>query len=291
MALLCVIIVILLYRIYFLRLQIKNTTLQLRKRFDEGSHQMITVDLVNPDFCELVKQLNLCLQAEENLRLKVLRDEKDFRVLITNISHDLRTPLTALKGYLQLIDETQLTGEQKQQIDVARHYANQLGDLIEHFFEYAYYINSSVQVNLEPVLFNQLVIELFAGSVPLFEEKGLKVHYIESEEVSVMADKQLLIRVVDNLIRNCLMHAYDSVEVEIMKEEEVTLHVRNGIPEDAQIDIERIFDRFYTQDKARSSSTGLGLSIVKILTESMGGIVGATMNHQQIDIWIQLKKS
>lgn len=274
--------------IVFLQLQLRSINGQLDKRLTENTRQPISLEMFNSKLNALACNINKCLKVEEKLRLNGIREEKQFKEMIANISHDLRTPLTAIKGYQQLMEKGELSTEQRKKLKVAQKHVDELGNLIEHFFEYSYLLNAKVEPNLERTNVTNLVTECLADSIAVFEEKGLTLHLEETPPMFVIADKEMTVRIVQNLIRNCAAHSVGAIEVGMHNKENVVISFRNPVENSAQIDVNRLFERFYMADKAKSKSTGLGLSIVKMLVEQMDGNVGAALEDNMIEIWVEL---
>lgn len=282
------VITILILYIALLRQQLRNINQQLDKRLTKNTRQPISLELVNRDLNQLAANVNKCLKAEENLRLEGVREEKRFKELITNLSHDLRTPLTAIKGYQQLMEKGELTEDQKIKLRIANKHCEELGRLIEHFYEYTYLVNVEPELNLDRMNLTNLVIEILVESVTKLEEHNLTVHFDESTPVFILGDKEMVIRIVRNLIRNCLQHSDGDIEVQLVSGESAVLSFGNLVKKDAKIEPDRLFDRFYVGDSARGNSTGLGLSIVKLLAEQMNGSVDATLNGGWLEIRVRL---
>ncbi|MFA9465278.1 MAG: sensor histidine kinase [Velocimicrobium sp.] len=281
---LSILLLLLISYIVCLRKQIQSVNRQLKKRLNDKSRQRVTIELFDGGFNELAETINNCLKAEETLRLDFIREEKEFKEMIANISHDLRTPLTAIKGYQQLLESESLTKEQQKRLKIAQKYADQLGNLIEHFFEYSYLLNAEVKVNFKRINLTNLVVECLMEFVQEFENNHMKVDFQQEAPVFISADEEMTVRIIQNLIRNCLMHSIGDVKVSIISGEDVTLSFINPHSNGQDIDESRIFERFYTGDKTRKNRTGLGLSIVKILVEQMGGSVHAKIDENEIYI-------
>lgn len=283
-----ILIVILILYIAFLKLQLKSITKQLVRRLKEHTREPINIELLDHDLNVLASNINRCLKAEEDLRLNSIRDEKHFKEMIANVSHDLRTPLTAIKGYQQLMEKGGLDSEQEKKLKIAEKHADELGSLIEHFFEYSYLVNAEPKLNLSKINLNNLVAECIAASVSDFEKRGLSVNIKDTSYAFAAADREMTVRIVQNLIRNCIAHSMGDVEVTILTREKAVVSFKNPVKNPDKIDTKRLFERFYTGDPAREKSTGLGLSIVKLLTEMMGGEVGADLDGNMIEIWFSL---
>lgn len=225
---------------------------------------------------------------EENLRLKGIREDKKFRELIVNISHDLRTPLTAIKGYQQLMKREELSQEQIKRLKIAEKHTEDLENLIQHFFEYSYLTNAEPQIDLERTNLNSLVGECLVTFIPYLEEKNLSIRLTESQSIFVLADKHLVKRIIKNLIQNCIQHTKGVIEVSLLVEDNAIISFKNLVRDLPHSDGERLFERFYKGDKARGKSGGLGLAIVKLLAEQMGGSTQAIIEDDTLDIRVSL---
>ena len=285
---LIIIVWLLVAYIAFLQHQFRNINRQLEKRLTGHMKQPIRLELINRKLNQLTANINKCLKAEEILRLDSVQEEKHFKELIANISHDLRTPLTAIKGYQQLLENSELTEDQLKKLKIARKHADELGNLIEHFFEYSYLINAELKLNIEKINLTNIVTECLAASITTFEKRGLMVQVEKAAAVFVLADQEMLVRIVQNLIQNCATHSSSNVMVKISAMKNAVISFKNLVENSTEIDAKRLFDRFYTTDQARRKTTGLGLSIVKLLAEQMGGTVSANLLGNEIEIVVEL---
>ena len=135
---LIIIVCLLALYIALLQWQFRSINQQLCRRLTGDTKQPVSLELINRELNQLTANINKCLKAEETLRLNGVREEKKFKQLIADISHDLRTPLTAIKGYQQLMEKGELPPEQRIKLQVAMKHADELGILVDHFFEYSY---------------------------------------------------------------------------------------------------------------------------------------------------------
>ncbi|SHI58130.1 Histidine kinase-, DNA gyrase B-, and HSP90-like ATPase [Clostridium cavendishii DSM 21758] len=286
---LTIIVIILSIYVTFIQLQLHNINKQLHKRLSENTRQPLSLELFNKEFDDLAININKCLKAEETLRLNSIREEKRFKELIANISHDLRTPLTAIKGYQQLMEKGELTDSQREKLHITQKHSEELGRMIEHFFEYSYLINVEPVVNLERINLTNLVTECLADLVTTLEENNLTVSLKASSSIFILADKEMVTRIVQNLIRNCVQHSTGNIEVSLLTfDKRAIISVRNSVNPNCELEADKLFDRFYTGDKSRNNSTGLGLSIVRLLAEQMDGSVGAEMKAGLLDLQVKL---
>lgn len=268
----------------------------LNRRLMEQTSQIVSVDFINRHINKLAYSINECLKAEENLRLSSVKEEKQFKEMMANISHDLRTPLTAIKGSQQMLLKEQLTKEQQSRLHVAMKHTDMLENRIEQFFEYTYLVNHTPKYNGETFNLTNLVAEYLVDSITMFEDRNMEIVYDDSIQIQVIADKEWVGRILQNLIRNCIQHAKECIYVRIITNEiqgEVSMagiSFSNKIPENHNIDANRLFERFYTPDDARKHSTGLGLAIVKLLAEQMDGLVSASIKDDKLEIRVLFKQ-
>lgn len=289
---LAVLLILLVVYIISLQSQVRRMANQLDKRLLEHTHQPVSLELINADLNKLAISINKSLKAEESLRLKGLQEEKRFREMVADISHDLRTPLTAIKGYQQLLEKEALSEEQRRKLFVAVKHTEELGILIEHFFEYSYLLNTEPGINKERLNLTNLVTDCLIASVNLLEKNKLAVDFMESSPIFLLTDREMVTRMVQNLIRNAVQHSAGDIKVELKEEKNtVFLSFQNPVRKPDNLDVNRIFERFYTGDNTRSHSSGLGLSIVKLLAEQLGGSAAAFKKDEILEIRITLNKT
>lgn len=271
------VLILFLYIIFILK-QLKSINKQLDKRLIENTRQPLNIELFNKTITNLSKNINRCLKLEEKRRLESINDQKQFKELISNISHDLRTPLTSIKGYQQLLEKTPLDKHQVQLLKTAQKYTDELGLLIENFFEYSYLVTAKTEPNFKKININNLIVECVLSYIAILEEKNLNVNIKETPPVFVLGDKNMLIRIIENLLNNCAKHSLGDIDIKIEFLQNAKITFTNPINQDTNINVDKLFHRFYTSDSTRNKSTGLGLSIVEFLVKQMDGNVGAYLN-------------
>ena len=271
------VLILFLYIIFILK-QLKSINKQLDKRLIENTRQPLNIELFNKTITNLSKNINRCLKLEEKRRLESINDQKQFKELISNISHDLRTPLTSIKGYQQLLEKTPLDKHQVQLLKTAQKSTDELGLLIENFFEYSYLVTAKTEPNLEKININNLIVECVLSYIAILEEKNLNVNIKDTPPVFVLGDKNMLIRIIENLLNNCAKHSLGDIDIKIEFLQNAKITFTNPINQDTNINVDKLFHRFYTSDSTRNKSTGLGLSIVEFLVKQMDGNVGAYLN-------------
>jgi signal transduction histidine kinase len=271
-----------------IRIQIHKINVQLKERNNTKAHQPITLDLFDKEISLMAANVNRCLENEYKMALNVKEEEKNFQELIANISHDLRTPVTAVKGYLQLAERISLPDEAGEHVRTALKHTEKLAERINQFFQYSYYISNNEKVSLENINLTNLVTDVIIEFIPVYEEKHKKVIFDLVKPIKVNADPLLLTRVIQNLLRNSLNYSDGDVYIDIISDDGIIISVRNLVEESADIDVDRLFERLYTVDKTGTISTGLGLTIVKLLVEKMNGKVSANLQGRMLSIIINL---
>lgn len=221
----------------------------------------------------------------EELKNKIENERKVERTkneLITNVSHDLRTPLTSIKGYLGLIKEKRyMEGEQLQEfIDIAYNKSEKLEILINDLFEYTKLMGDKVILDKQSISLNGLLQQLIDELSPISEENNLTIeHQFINENVIVNVDPNKTVRVFENLLMNAIRYSLKpgKIEVTLAKEEDCALvNIKNKCEDLSKEELLRIFDRFYRVEKSRASDTGgsgLGLAIAKNIVELQGGSI------------------
>ena len=281
-------IVILVAYLFSVQKQLRSVNMQLKKRLEENKLQPISIELINKNLNNLTMDINRLLKKEEDWEIQRTREEKNFKEMIANISHDLRTPLTAIKGYQQLIRSEELSEKQKEKLTIAEKNTDKLSDLIDHFFEYSYTLNAERDLKYEKVEVSHLIADCLAGYVSLFEDRDLKIKFETDSFAYSYIDREAGMRIVQNLIKNAAQYSAGDVTIRIYVSDVITLIFSNVV--DHHVDVEHIFNRFYTEDETRSRNRGLGLSIVKLLTEQMGGEAYADFDRNILSIIISFPK-
>jgi len=219
--------------------------------------------------------------------------------LISGVSHDLRTPLTSIKGYLQLLKDKQYqTPEQLETfIEVAFNKTEMLENLIENLFEYTRLAGQETKLEFQRLCLNDIVNQVIMDYGPLFEKENLELKAsIPDEKYYVQIDPHIYVRVIENLLGNALKYSLKPGEVWVLLSAEdhgVKMTIQNnGQVIDAE-SLSHLFDRFYRIEKSRSKETGgagLGLAIAKNIVELHGGKIWAESNSEAIcfNVWLLL---
>lgn len=286
-----------------LKLQLRSLRRQLECRISTPIKKPLALELQDNDLMALTAALNQIFKQDEAFRSIQNMHENEYRELITNISHDLRTPLTVLKGYLQLLEHCETDDEGKKYLSVCFRHTDELERRIRQFFEYSYWMNQDEEPQLELLNISNMAADIMTDFIPMFEEKGLTMRLEQNTICKGMAEEEMFRRVMQNLLKNCLQYSVGEVTVSITQDtdkpmsalqndaikDKIRICVQNPIAEDSELDVSKIFQRFYVEKKERNLSTGLGLSIVKLLVEKMQGEVFAVRDENLLNIGFYLK--
>lgn len=275
---LSVLILILICILISYKRQVKDICRQLRFLQECDSNMLITTEMKKGHIEELAELLNTLLKERKKERADYQKKEQMIADIYTNLSHDIRTPLTSLDGYFQLLEETQEENDRKRYIQIIQERIESLKEMLEELFTYTKLQNGTYELKLEPQNVGQILKETVFSYYDDWAEQGISPQFeITEEPVWIRGNKQALRRTIQNIIKNGLDHGNKEIRIQLSRnEKQMELVFQNKIEPGEQIDISRVFERFYKADKARSkSSTGLGLSIAKGFVEKMQGEIAA----------------
>ncbi|HEU4962809.1 MAG TPA: HAMP domain-containing sensor histidine kinase [Bacilli bacterium] len=249
----------------------------------------------------LAADINFMAQELQQTIEEERRAEQTKSELITNVSHDLRTPLTSIMGYLRLVqDKKYETDEQLDEfIQIAAGKSERMKSLIEDLFEYTKLTNQGVRLHKRNVELTQMLEQLLEELVPLAEENGVSLHKkLPVESVQAFLDPNQIVRVWENLLTNAIHYSTRPGEVEATLQVEgdhLLFSVQNradDLPDD--MDLDRLFERFYKVEQARTSTTsrsggsGLGLAIAKSIVDLHDGEIWAEREEDRIRFFVRL---
>lgn len=271
--------VIYIVRFYSLKSAVKKAAEELASiEQNPEENRILLLSFPDKGLEDLLENLNCYILLTRKERIFYQNREKALRAQIENISHDLRTPLTAIIGYLELLDTDKLSAEDAAAIERVSKKAKSLHGLIGNFYDLSRLEMNDYHLNMEKVELVHFAKEISLLFYQEFEKKKISVQFDAPEEpLYLLADAGALERIFNNMLQNALRYAESSFYIGIsVKKDNISIVFENDTsalkPEDAA----HLFERFYVQEKSRTSqSTGLGLTISKLLTEAMGGSVEA----------------
>lgn len=280
-------------RVYSLEKDIRSVARQLQAREAVESSSRLRLEAPNATAEDLLTAINALLERGERDKADYRQQEKAIRQQIANVSHDLRTPLTSILGYLQLLEGDTLTPEERREyLSVVQSRAKSLQSLITSFYDLSRLEGDEYPLVKEPVDLYGVLSRLVAEFYNDFIDGGFDMEVALSEGLPpVAADPSGVQRVLTNLIRNALEHGRERLSIRLFREENAVLAVfSNGVRGLCQEDVDHVFDRFYTADKTRTGqSTGLGLAIVQTLTQRMGHTVSADLAGETFTVTVRFR--
>lgn len=276
------------------RRALRSAAEQLKELERTGSSARLRLAVPNRAAEELLQEVNALLEARRTDQAAWREQEKSLRRQISNVSHDLRTPLTSILGYLQLLEDPALPEEERREyLTIIENRSKALQSLITSFYELSRLEGGEYPLEQVPVNLHASLSGLLAAFYNDFMDKGFDMT-VELEEglPPVLADEGAVLRVFTNLIRNALDHGQGRMEVRLYREgEQVVSLFRNETADLTAEDVPHVFDRFFTSDKMRTGrNTGLGLAIVKALAERMGCRVTAELRDGFFALYVFWRK-
>lgn len=272
---------------------IKSIAQELKFLRNNDTNQQLRLTLPNKNIEEMVKEINLILQKRQNDKINHERNEREIRKQIANISHDLRTPLTSILGYLQLIkDETTSEKEKSEYLDIIEKRSKVLQNLITSFYDLSRLEANEYTLEFKNVNIESLLREIVAAFYNDFIDKGFEVTVDLQERLpSIIADENAMTRIFTNIFQNSLKHGIKAMIISLRQEDGMIISTfSNKVENFTEEDLEHVFDRFFTTDRMRTGqNTGLGLTIVKKLAESMRHEVYARLEEDLFTIEIRCK--
>ena len=279
---LLLLIMILSAKVYFLRKSANEISEAFRDRLTADTNTLI--DISSRDRCmrKLATDINIQLRLLRSQRNLYLSGDRELKDAVTNISHDLRTPLTAICGYLELLKKEDQSDAVRRYLTIITERTEAMKALTEELFRYSVIASTSDSMELVPVNINHVLEESIAANYAALSNAGITPEIIiPKEAVHRSLNRAALIRIFNNLITNAVRYSDGDLTIELR--EDARISFSNTAAELDEIQVGKLFDRFYTVESARQS-TGLGLSIAKILTEQMGGEISANYAGNRLSI-------
>lgn len=273
--------VLLSIKLYLIKKSAREIRDEMAYRLENSTNTLISISSRDKDICGLADSLNVKLKELRKKRQNYEQGDLELKEAITNISHDLRTPLTAIIGYLDLMENIGSDGEISRYTAMIRNRTDVMKQLTEELFRYSI-ITSVQETSLEMLCINDILEETIAGFYGAITKCGI-VPEIEISETRTerKLDKSALSRIFSNIISNALKYSDGDFKVSLSDDGVITFS--NSAQKLSSIEAEKLFDRFYTVENARNS-TGLGLSIAKLLTKRMGGEISAELENSRLVI-------
>jgi signal transduction histidine kinase len=275
----------------YYQFQIRHLARKAKMISETETNQEMTTDSTDKRLNELCLAINRIIEKEKNARKKEYLLNQLFRESITNISHDIRTPITSARGYVQLLGKDELPSEKRSlYLPIVEGRILTVNNLLSQLFEYSRiesgdYLIATERVNLCSSARN--TVSLFYKD---FNEQGIQPEIeIPDQPYYIAGDSEALTRVFQNVINNALVHGEKQFSMSVRKSGQTcSVVISNRTDAMQQEDVEHIFDRLFTAEHSRTQkTTGLGLSIAQKLTGMMNGQIRASYAKGVFQITIE----
>lgn len=277
-------VIVLLIKIYLMKKSAKEIAEKLSEKLSEDTNTLIDISSGDKDMRKLAESLNVRLKKLRRESLCYRRGDAELKEAVMNISHDLRTPLTAVSGYLDLLEREEKSDTVKTYLGHISNRTEAMKTLTEELFRYSI-VASAKPLNYEKLCLNSVLEESLAEFYGAVVQRGITPEIkITEERVDRTLDKSALKRIFGNIIGNAVKYSSGDFFVTLTDEGTVTFsNTAEGLD---SVTVGKLFDRFYTVETA-GNSTGLGLSIAKLLAEQMGGEIAAEYIEEKVIITLK----
>lgn len=280
---LAVIALFLSVKIYLLKKSMEEIYTDFENCLSEDTNVQISVSSGDKTVIRFAKAINLQLTKLRKIKKQYSDGDRELKEAVTNISHDLRTPLTAICGYLDLIEKQDLPEDTERYVAQIRNRSEAMKELTEELFRYSI-ISSMPALSYESLSLNRVLEETLLSFEGELKLKGITPDItIPSDAVQRTLDSSAVTRIFSNILNNAIK--YSDGDLFVCLQQDGTVTFSNTAKELSTVEVSKLFDRFYTVDSARKS-TGLGLSIAKLLTERMDGTITASYEDSMLTITI-----
>ena len=273
-AILLIIIVLLIIKICLMKKSAREISESFLDRLTEDTNTLIDISSRDRHMRKLAQEINIQLNKLKEERHRFQQGDRELKDAVTNISHDLRTPLTAVCGYLDLLEREEKSEDAGRYLAVIRSRTEILRQLTEELFRYSVFTSAADKAPGEPVILNRLLEDSISAFYAALKQRDITPRItLPEEKIRRTLSRSACSRLFGNLISNALKYSDGDLEITLKDTGEIIFS--NHASRLDRIQVERLFDRFYTVETASSRSNGLGLSIARALTEQMGGAISA----------------
>lgn len=271
---------VLLRKYLSLKRNIRSFSRELEKLKDSGYSQPLKVSDFDKDIVELAVKVNEHTDIQRKLAMEYEESRRQLSTVISGISHDFRTPLTASLGYLQMIEKSGgLTGKSSEYLSIAMEKNRYLKELSDEFFELTKTESGGEEPDYEEINLSNILTETVLEQHDWISQRNISADIDIADGIIISADSRSLTRILNNLMSNAQKYAVDSFAVNLSREgEQVRLSVENTVADSASVDISRVFEPFYRMDSRTSKGSGLGLYVVKLLCGRLGWDVASEIS-------------
>ena len=283
---LTIIVIVLSQKILLIRRSMEEICEELREHLSNETNVLISLSTHDKNIRNFANELNHQLRKLQEERHQYLIGNKELKEAVTNISHDLRTPLTAICGYLDLLETEEKSSEVNRYLSIVSNRVKVLEELIDELFRYSIILVSENKQVKEKVSLNEMLEEGVLAFYAVLKKNGIEPS-VQIPEMKVIRflPKDSLSRVISNLLNNAVNYSDGDLDITLTKTGEIIF--ANTASTLNQVQVGKLFNRFYTVNTARKS-TGLGLGITRTLVEQMNGTIVASYEDNKFRVCIRL---
>ena len=287
--LLCIVLAITVFILGIKLFLIRKAAIEICDEFSEklksDTNTLISISTDDKIMCYLTKNINIQLKELRLQRLRYMQGDLELKNAVANISHDLRTPLTAISSYLDLLDKEEKNEPIERYIGIIKNRTETLIQLTEELFRYSIITSPNNNIQLEPVSINRILEDSILQFYATLQGRGITptLNITEKQVIRNLSSVELS-RIFSNILSNAVK--YSDGDLSVTLTDNGIIRFSNTAYNLNDVQVERLFDRFYTLENARKS-TGLGLSISKILVEQMNGTISAIYENEKLNISIE----
>ncbi|WP_288478711.1 sensor histidine kinase KdpD [uncultured Clostridium sp.] len=290
---LIILCLLLIFNIMIQKNNLKDLNKQIKYIYENETNKRITVSGSCKEIKQIALSINKLIDKEQNGNIKLRRMQKSMKNTLTSISHDLRTPLTSMNGYIQMLQKDNISNEKRDEyINVVKGRIKVVQNIVEQLFEFIRLENDELILEREKISVDDILRDTLAIYYYDFLNKGKEAEpkiIIPDKTINIIGDKNALKRVFSNIIYNSLIHGEKDYKIELKDEKDfIEISFSNYTNSIEKKDVEMVFERFFTSDKSKTrQTTGLGLCISKMLVEKMEGSISASLENNIFRIKIK----
>ena len=280
---LCILLFLASIKIYMMKKSIKEIQILLKRILQADTNAVITITSRDKEIKQLANEINRELKVLRKEKLQYQNGNQELKRIVTNISHDMRTPLTAIMGYIELLRDNK--EKQDTYLEIIERKTKELNVLTEQLFDFSKTMEISPKIEKETCCINEILEEVLANDYTLFKNNNIvpKVEICE-EKIYRNVDRNTIIRIFENILHN--VSKYSNGDFKVQLDNEGKIIFSNKASSLDATTVQKIFDRYFTVENAKKS-TGLGLSITKQLVELNGGNITAQYINEYLIIQIE----
>lgn len=279
---LSVILIILLLKIIVMKISLKEINKQLEEILRSDTNSLICLSSSDRDIRRFANNLNKELKSLRKNKITLQNENSKLNNAVSAVSHDLRTPLTAMLGYIDLLETEQNSETAQKYIFMIRNRANALKKLTEELFKYSVIFLKEHKFKKENISLNAVLEESIAAFYGIIKQSGINPEIsLPEENIVKNLDKDAVMRIFSNIISNALRYGGGDLNITLDKNAKIIFS--NSAPNLDKVTAKKLFDKFYTVENARGS-TGIGLTVAKELAEQMGGKIYLDFDGKKLDV-------